>query len=1142
MRPNEWSPYRHRMTSLVYPGKPPPTVPSVPTGLTATTSGTGQISLSWSANPVGDLVLTYKLYRATGSNQTFASASLINNANVLAFIDNGLIPGGPYTYFLVATNALGDSFPEGGVNGTAGAGSVLPLSTFTLTPSTSGTLPYMVGVVLPKGLALGSVSANSTTAQTAIKRTWNDGSAKHVIITGTQSGLVAGTPVVITVNTGTDTPGTPLNAASIQSAAPAATVNLGTAGLVNLFSLLGSPLRTWLAGPELVECHYQTTASSGLLVNFYVRLWKSGKMRVRVSVENGWFDQTLGTLSYSAIVTIGGTIVFNSSITQQANTRWSVIGWIASDPQVIATQNVTDVIKTKLVPNYFAAPADSGTLSGLVQTYLPMTQGPWPTDMGGTGASNQIGIFSLWDTLYLTNAADTRAYAAVLAGAESLNTYGIVWRYHADSDKPIHPSASYGNISLSSFNIVTGSLNWDAAHHGSGGVLAYMISGDYYYKETMELQAGTVWITCSNQGNLFNGSLTFSGQVRQVGWTARTVSQYDALAPTGDTSLAGFQKLLDDSAAYHYSVGTAPGVPPLGIPYTRVQVLLGNWNEQMWEHDYLAEGFGYAIPMESLTSSVNLTNLYTFCALAPVGRLGDNITGMCFNFAGSQAAQVGPISCSPPIDPVADTQVQATAAALQQLRANWQAVYLASVANSPVGAGGVYSSPCTNTLQGSSAAQPTDAAQGYWGYLLPNISLAVDLGITGAQTSWSRMTGATNWTSILNSGFPDYPIWGVQPRNVDLFQTFVNNMAPGTWKFISAANGAPADTTMAPAEYANDTTNKYSRPGLGADYNAGLATRISASNGPSSIMGAWGGGCLDTTRNNLIVWGGGHQNYYGNEVMAFSIPTMTWQRLTTPSEVSNYICGHTEYADGRPTSTHTYGIMAYDSVGDQMVTVGGITSYANGCTGNVNSANVYAFSCSGFTWSQLAPTSGSVSPGLNAVFDPSSRSIYTALNDDAAGLRKLNLATNTWSQVYGGGMGDYHMSAAIQPGIRMVSMSSFRPNGVDRFDFTAAGGVFQATTGDNSATLYAGPFGQSAQGIEWYPTAGAFVSWVPGTTTVYSLNPTTWVWTAHTATGDTPPGDTSQGMWKRFSYVAKYNVFIAAVSDTDNVIVYKPNF
>ena len=48
----------------------------------------------------------------------------------------------------------------------------------------------------------------------------------------------------------------------------------------------------------------------------------------------------------------------------------------------------------------------------------------------------------------------------------------------------------------------------------------------------------------------------------------------------------------------------------------------------------------------------------------------------------------------------------------------------------------------------------------------------------------------------------------------------------------------------------------------------------------SSVMQAWSGGAFDTVRERLIVFGGGHADSPYNNVFAFDLPQMKWERLT----------------------------------------------------------------------------------------------------------------------------------------------------------------------------------------------------------------------------------------------------------------------
>src|SRR5699024_5795701 len=50
----------------------------------------------------------------------------------------------------------------------------------------------------------------------------------------------------------------------------------------------------------------------------------------------------------------------------------------------------------------------------------------------------------------------------------------------------------------------------------------------------------------------------------------------------------------------------------------------------------------------------------------------------------------------------------------------------------------------------------------------------------------------------------------------------------------------------------------------------------------SMAIEAYSGGALDPEGNRLYVLGGGHNDYYGNEVYAFDINTRSWHRVTEP--------------------------------------------------------------------------------------------------------------------------------------------------------------------------------------------------------------------------------------------------------------------
>jgi len=90
-------------------------LPTAPTGLTATANANDTVSLSWSANPANQKVTAYNVYReAYGST----AATLIATVSGTSYTDaaSALTPGSRWTYYLEAVNAAGTSPPSATVS------------------------------------------------------------------------------------------------------------------------------------------------------------------------------------------------------------------------------------------------------------------------------------------------------------------------------------------------------------------------------------------------------------------------------------------------------------------------------------------------------------------------------------------------------------------------------------------------------------------------------------------------------------------------------------------------------------------------------------------------------------------------------------------------------------------------------------------------------------------------------------------------------------------------------------------------------------------------------------------------------------------------------------------------------------------
>jgi hypothetical protein len=103
--------------------------------------------------------------------------------------------------------------------------------------------------------------------------------------------------------------------------------------------------------------------------------------------------------------------------------------------------------------------------------------------------------------------------------------------------------------------------------------------------------------------------------------------------------------------------------------------------------------------------------------------------------------------------------------------------------------------------------------------------------------------------------------------------------------------------------------------------------------GFSAITEAWNGAVLATRfgdSGSMIVFGGGHNDYFGSDVHAFDFATREWRRISdgfTQGSDEEYGAGacypHAEYPDGSALPPHTYGYVQYDAVGNDYLILKG---------------------------------------------------------------------------------------------------------------------------------------------------------------------------------------------------------------------------
>ena len=241
--------------------------------------------------------------------------------------------------------------------------------------------------------------------------------------------------------------------------------------------------------------------------------------------------------------------------------------------------------------------------------------------------------------------------------------------------------------------------------------------------------------------------------------------------------------------------------------------------------------------------------------------------------------------------------------------------------------------------------------------------------------------------------------------------------------------------------------------------------------GCAAVATAWGGGVADTANDRLIAWGGGHNDYWGNEVYALDLTTFTVMLLTQPSPPTPMPddCGLTTLPDGRPNSRHTYDNLAFIGDARRMFAWGGATACRPG--GGIN--DTWVFDVDALEWESKDPTSGDGPPEpFISATDWDAESGLVLLHN-THGLYTYDLATNTYAYVAPDTSTDYHLTGRVDPAHRLFVMLG----GGEAWAHDLAAGYARrelTLAGCDAVTSAAYP------GFAWDPVDGVFIAWVGG--------------------------------------------------------------
>ncbi len=295
--------------------------------------------------------------------------------------------------------------------------------------------------------------------------------------------------------------------------------------------------------------------------------------------------------------------------------------------------------------------------------------------------------------------------------------------------------------------------------------------------------------------------------------------------------------------------------------------------------------------------------------------------------------------------------------------------------------------------------------------------------------------------------------------------------------------------------------------------------------GQSAVTGAWNSGAVDPNNSRLIVWGGGHMDYSGNELYSFDFDTLMWSRLTNPSAPT---VDTSHYSDGTPSARHTYDQLEYLPHLNSFCAFGATYVYGRA----VSFSSTDCFSLSTNSWMPAGTIDGIPNRGYSGTaLDSVTEHIWLVAgsNNDGSAY-EYDPETNAWTTRYSGDSGHYrpNVTVAIDPVTRrlIVVGDGYYAN----YDISDPTNVTRTTNSSGGSAIVS----VRAPGLDYDPVGQRMVAY-GGRSTIYYLNTSTNVWTQANTSGVTPTAASATGTYNRFRYVPGINAF-AVVNGVDQPV------
>lgn len=678
-----------------------------------------------------------------------------------------------------ATSGAGNGTPDGGAPGATAelgttAASVSVPAVSVATPVTFGHVFVDGDVPANVSLALRTSSGAVLPTQVDRKATHPSGALRHGVISAV---LPAGTSGKIElVRTAAPSPAAPREVRTLLDKGFDAVVTIQIAGRTLTASAkqaLASSAR-WLEGPIATEWNARAPLADAsgehphLHVRFDVRAFDGVEgERVDVTVENDWAFQAPTKLTYDVDISVRGTSAYSKkALTHYARARWHRVLTPFADVAIGFDRAYLE--STGAIPTYDpTVKLDEATLAAWGKTaeaaLEPMDIRFLEPYMPATGGRPDIGVLPAWTAAWLLS-ADPRARRAMLAVAESAAAYPMHYR-DKDTDRVVS-LATYDDLTIDGrptdtkhpfppcAGDCTSPLTPDVAHQPSMSYVPYLVTGDRFHLDELELWAGLDIFSTNPGYRDYAKGLLKPNQVRGFAWSLRTIGQAAFIAPDDDPQRKHFEGIVHNNLAWFVDDQiNGPGKTPLNILNIGYALAYENGTGfAPWQDDF----FTSAVNTVARLGFRDADPVLAYKGQAPVARMRD----ACWIDAAAYSVLARPT----PMAPFYAGYQEAHAATFATLKLSDGTRYLDLPCASQQAAdfrtkldkeGNVGRSPWAPDEMTGYATSST----GYPSNMQPALAAAVDAKVPGAAEAWAKFIGRS-----VKPTYSDAPQFAIVPR------------------------------------------------------------------------------------------------------------------------------------------------------------------------------------------------------------------------------------------------------------------------------------------------------------------------------------------------------------------------------------------